>query len=214
MSIYPRLVKPLFDFLFSFILLILLFPLFLVIALAIKLDSEGPVFYIQDRMGKGMKKFKIYKFRTMQHKARELQKKFNQPAEKYITRVGNFLRKTRLDEFPQLINILKGEMSFVGPRANIYENEVKEIRINSKRKKRYLVRPGITGLERLVFVWPEKKKAILSRFPDSSKLQNLDLKTVDGKLTFDLYYVDHQHFNVDTWILWYTLNLFLNRFKI
>jgi lipopolysaccharide/colanic/teichoic acid biosynthesis glycosyltransferase len=211
--VYSKFTKPLFDFLFALILLILFLPLFLVIALAIKLDSSGPVFYIQDRMGKGMKKFKIYKFRTMQNRARELQKKLKEPAEKYITRVGRVLRKTRLDEFPQLINILKGEMSFVGPRANIYENEVGEIKVNPERKKRYLVRPGITGLERLISVWPEKRKAILSRLPDSSELQNLDLKTIDGKLAFDLYYVDHVKLLVDSRLLFYTILLFLRKIK-
>lgn len=211
MKFYSNIYKPLFDFSFAFFLLILFFPLFIVIALAIKLDSPGPVFYIQDRMGKGMRKFKIYKFRTMRRGARELQKKFKQPAEKYITRVGKFLRKMRLDEFPQLINILRGEMSFVGPRANIYENEVREIKANSKREKRYFVRPGVTGLERLIFVWPEKKKVILSIFPNTSLLQDVDPKTVDGKLTLDLYYIDHLKFLVDIKLSVYTLLFFLRR---
>jgi lipopolysaccharide/colanic/teichoic acid biosynthesis glycosyltransferase len=95
MPIYSRLIKPFFDFSLALILLILFLPLFLVIALTIKLDSPGSVFYIQDRMGRGVKKFKIYKFRTMQNRARELQKKFYQPAKIYVTRVGKVFKKNK-----------------------------------------------------------------------------------------------------------------------
>lgn len=213
MRFYPY-IKPALDFLFAIILLILLFPLFLIIALAVKLDSKGPIFYLQDRMGKGIKKFTIYKFRTMQDKAREQQKKFHNSPEIYITRIGRILREIRLDELPQLINILKGEMSFIGPRANnVYETEIKEIKANPKRKKRFKVRPGIIGLERLVCVWPEKKKVILSKLPKALALLNLDQEKVDNKLAFDLYYVDHLQFSVDSILLFYTFLWFLKKVK-
>ena len=132
-------IKRFLDLMLSLALIILLSPLFLIISLAIKIDSSGPVFYRQTRTGLNGKDFTLLKFRSMAADNDVYDFKTGDR----ITKVGNFIRKTSLDELPQLINILKGEMSFVGPRPwlsilNDYYTE--------KQKRRFLVRPGITGL--------------------------------------------------------------------
>lgn len=132
-------IKRFLDFMLSLALIILLSPLFLIISLAIKIDSSGPVFYRQTRTGLNGKDFTLLKFRSMAADNDVYDFKTGDR----ITKVGYFIRKTSLDELPQLINILKGEMSFVGPRPwlsilNDYYTE--------KQKRRFLVRPGITGL--------------------------------------------------------------------
>ena len=142
-----KLVKRLFDIFLALIGLILTLWLFPPIAIAIKLDSPGPVFYSQTRVGKDNKLFRVYKFRTMVADA----EKSTGPVialanDNRITRVGEFLRKTRLDELPQLWNVLKGEMSFVGPRPErpiFVEEFSKEVPIY---RYRLMVKPGITGL--------------------------------------------------------------------
>ncbi len=145
-------VKYTFDFIASLILLILLFPLFVVIALLIKLTSRGPVFFVQDRRGLYGRIFKMYKFRTMYDGADNLRKKlknlnemsgpvFKISNDPRVTRIGKILRRTSLDELPQLINVLKGEMSLVGPRPLLIE-EVSQIR--GELRRRLSMKPGIT----------------------------------------------------------------------
>ncbi|MFZ5940877.1 MAG: sugar transferase [Bacteroidota bacterium] len=140
------------DIYFSLIALILLLPVFLVIGTLIKLDSRGPVFFLQERIGLRGRKFKLYKFRTMVTNAEALLEKlvekneadgpvFKIKEDPRITRVGKFLRKTGLDELPQLINVLKGEMSLVGPRPPL-EREVKKYK--RWQLRRLSVKPGIT----------------------------------------------------------------------
>ncbi|MGN1270367.1 MAG: sugar transferase [Clostridia bacterium] len=134
-------VKRIIDIIFASILLILLFIPFLIVGLAIKIEDKGPVFYTQDRVGKNLKLFKIYKFRSMKTNRKELDS--NMSHEEMVTKVGKFIRKTSIDELPQLINILKGEMSFIGPRPWIpeyYEFFTEE------QKRRSDVLPGISGL--------------------------------------------------------------------
>lgn len=135
---YKKFFKRFFDFLFSLLLLIILFPLFLIIGLLIKIEDGGTVFFRQIRSGKN-KNFEMYKFRSM---------KINNDVHNLnendcVTKIGIFLRKTSLDELPQLINILKGEMSFVGPRPWITDYAKY---FNKEQKKRLDVLPGITGL--------------------------------------------------------------------
>ena len=134
-----RVVKRTFDFVFAFVGLVAASPLFLIVAIAIKLNSKGPVFFRQKRTGRYGKEFDIMKFRSMaaDNDVRDLSKK-----DQY-TAVGRFIRRTSIDELPQLINIVKGEMSFIGPRPWIpeyWEN------MNDKQRERCAVRPGITGL--------------------------------------------------------------------
>ena len=124
-------VKRLFDIIASLILLIILFPIMLILTIAIKIDSKGPVFYRQERITKYGKKFRIFKFRTMVQDADKKGALVTIGEDPRITRVGSKIRKCRLDEFPQLINVLKGEMSFVGTRpevekyVNKYTDEMK-----------------------------------------------------------------------------------------
>jgi len=135
--------KDLIDKFISFVLLILLSPLFILFAILIKIDSKGPVFFIQERVGKNGKLFKIIKFRTMIKEAEEKTKGiFINENNPYITKIGKFLRRWSLDELPELINVLKGDMSLVGPRPTLkYQVE----KYNEFQKKRLLMKPGITG---------------------------------------------------------------------
>lgn len=157
-----KLTKRIFDLLICLVSLPIFLPIGLLVALAIYLDSDGPVLFVQERIGQSGKKFKIYKFRTLEHNLdnqshREFMKNFVhgkikkegantifKPFKKsQVTRVGNFLRKSSLDELPQLINVIKGEMSLVGPRPHVYW-EVEEY--EDWHKERLEVLPGITGL--------------------------------------------------------------------
>ena len=126
--------------------LILLAPLLLLVAALIKLDSPGPVFFRQERMGRAFRPFLIYKFRTMVHDAPGRGGPITFGTDTRITRVGRFLRKTKIDEFPQLINVLKGEMSLVGPRPEVREY----VELFSRDYEIILqVLPGITDLASL-----------------------------------------------------------------
>ncbi|MDR5894328.1 sugar transferase [Halomonas mongoliensis] len=142
------LAKRLFDIVSSAAVLLVILPLLLAVALWIKLDSRGPVFFLQQRAGLGGRPFRILKFRTMLHRAPE---QIDQHSEQVvsagrdprITRAGRFIRATSIDELPQLINILKGDMSVVGPRPVLMEQ--KEV-VPPGYMKRFDVRPGLTGL--------------------------------------------------------------------
>jgi lipopolysaccharide/colanic/teichoic acid biosynthesis glycosyltransferase len=112
-------IKRTFDFVVALVGLVLLSPLLLLVALLIKLDSPGPALFRQERIGKGFRPFRIYKFRTMVHDAPCRGGPITFGTDPRITRLGRVLRKTKIDEFPQLINVLRGEMSFVGPRPEV-----------------------------------------------------------------------------------------------
>ena len=137
--------KRFFDVLFSLIAVIFLSPLFLFLSIMIKITSRGPIIFSQERIGQFGKGINIYKFRTMKLKAPKSKatNDFNN-ADEYITKFGKFLRATSLDEMPQLFNVIKGDMSIVGPRPLILD----EIFIHKLREKNdvYLIKPGITGL--------------------------------------------------------------------
>lgn len=134
-----NLVKRIIDLIFSIVLLIILSPIFIIISIAIKLDSRGPVFFKQTRTGLNGEDFTLLKFRSM---AADNDVYDFKTGDK-ITKVGHFIRKTSLDELPQLVNIIRGEMSFIGPRPwlNKYYKYFTDY-----QKQRNLVRPGITGL--------------------------------------------------------------------
>ena len=140
--------KRAFDIVASFVGLVLLFPLLLVVALIIKLESRGPIFFRQERMGKGFRPFYIYKFRTMIHDPTGSGRPLTVGKDPRITRVGAFLRHAKLDEFPQLINVIKGDMSLVGPRpelqqyVELFRQDYEEI---------IKIRPGITDLASLKY---------------------------------------------------------------
>lgn len=136
-----KILKKFLDIFFSFILLILLIPIFIIIAILIKLDTKGEIIFKHKRYGKDLNIIYVYKFRTMVKNAESLGGQSTEKNDIRITKIGNILRKLSLDELPQLINILKGEMSFIGPRPDSYEDEVDNI-----LKRRSKVLPGITGL--------------------------------------------------------------------
>jgi lipopolysaccharide/colanic/teichoic acid biosynthesis glycosyltransferase len=153
------LIKRSFDLVLSALGLIVLAPLFLVIGVLIKLDSRGPIFFRQPRMGCNDRVFRIYKFRTMTTDAEERKPELSHlnrhaqhggdprmtkiPNDPRVTRVGRVLRRFSLDEFPQLINVLTGEMSLVGPRPLILDEDQ---HVKDWARRRILIRPGITGL--------------------------------------------------------------------
>lgn len=140
------LIKNILDKVFGLILLILLAPILLIIALAIKLDSRGPIIFKQKRLGKSGNIFEIYKFRTMYVDAPDIRNEdgstFNSDDDPRVTSVGKVLRKTSLDELPQIFNILKGDMSFIGPRPDLPEQFEK---YTIKQKLKLNMKPGITG---------------------------------------------------------------------
>lgn len=141
-------VKRFMDILFSVIGLVAFFPIFLILGIAIKIDSKGPIFFRQERVTIYNKTFKIFKFRTMVQNADKMGSLVTIGNDRRITKVGNFIRKFRLDEFPQLINILIGDMSFIGTRPEVrkyvdaYTNEMKAT---------LLMRAGVTSFTSIVF---------------------------------------------------------------
>ena len=163
----------------ALVLLILLSPIFIVIALWIKLDSKGPVFFKQQRIGQNLRRFEVYKFRSMrQDTPNNVPTHQMVQANTYITRSGRFLRKTSLDELPQLINILKGEMSFIGPRPALYnQDDLVELR---KAYKVESLKPGITG-------W--------------AQIHGRDELELDVKAKLDGYYVGRASLGMDLSII-------------
>ena len=145
---YRRYIKRILDVTGAFVLLVALLPFWALIALVIKLDSKGPVLFKQKRLGMNEVPFQIYKFRTMRTDApSEMATNQLYQSGRYITRVGVYLRTLSLDELPQLYNILKGDMSFVGFRPCLWN----EFELDEERRKTgaYAVRPGITGLAQI-----------------------------------------------------------------
>ena len=140
---WERIGKRLFDLFFSVFSLLVLWPLFLVLSVLIRLDSPGPAFFRQTRIGKNGRAFPIYKFRTLYTHTPAYTVSPWSPEDPRITRLGRFLRRTSLDELPQLINVVRGEMSLVGPRP---EMPFIVAGYNELQKERLGVRPGITGL--------------------------------------------------------------------
>jgi len=139
--------KHFFDFIFSLLLIILISPILLVIALMIKLEDGGKIFYKQERVGKNRKVFKIIKFRSMVENATGMKGGYSIfENDSRITRTGKFLRKTSLDELPQLFNILKGDMSFIGPRPPLTFHPKDYHEYEDWVLVRFKMRPGMTGL--------------------------------------------------------------------
>lgn len=175
--------KRVFDILFSLIIIILTLPLTIFICVAISITSPGPIFFKQKRIGLFCKSFKIYKFRTMYNDApKDIPTHLLESPDKYITDIGKFLRKTSLDELPQLINVLKGEMSFVGPRPALYNQyDLIELR---ERYNINAVRPGITG-------W--------------AQINGRDELSIPQKVEYDRYYIDHMSICLNVRILFITV---------
>ena len=138
------------DIVLSIIGLITISPILLIVSLAIKIDSKGPVIFKQERIGKDGKAFKIYKFRSMVVGAEKMGTGvYSKKGDNRVTRVGKFIRMTSIDELPQLVNILKGEMSFIGPRPVLTYHPWKYEEYTPEQLKRFEVRPGVTGLAQI-----------------------------------------------------------------
>ena len=193
-----ELAKRLFDVIFSLLILILFFPVYLLLALLIALSSSGPIFYVQKRVGKNYKPFVCIKFRTMVSNAdeilmemmetssqlrQEFEDNFKLKQDPRITRIGRFLRLTSLDEFPQFWNVLKGDMSVVGPRPLVAEELPK---YGCHIEKILTIRPGITGL------WQVSGR---NDIPYPRRVQ------------IDLYYANFHNFWLDLWVIVKTIGV-------
>jgi len=202
---WGRVIKRVIDIVFSSLALVVLFPFFLLIALGIKLDSAGSVYARLDRVGQTKKRFKLYKFRSMfkgTHRMKynpdgtlsEEFKKLNERGEgplfkthndPRVTKFGRFIRKTHLDEFPQLFNVLKGDMSLVGPRPH----EPEEVAKYEKRHRKLLtIKPGITGM---------------SQVNGSSDLD------FEREVKLDVFYIENWSLSLDVILLFKTFLIFI-----
>ena len=172
-SFYNKVIKRLIDIILSILLIVILSPIYIIITLIILIFDPGNVFFIQKRTGRNGDNFNIYKFRTMKNNK--------------VTKVGSILRKTSLDELPQLLNILKGDMSFIGPRPWIltyYKN------FNKEQKRRTLVRPGLIGLAQV------------------NGRNDIDIFT---KIKYDLEYVDKVNLLLDIKIIFMSFKVIIDK---
>ena len=179
------------DFVVASLVLVLIFPLLLPIALAIKLDSRGPIFYRQIRTGLEGDRFYLYKFRSMYEDAEQRGAQWARDHDPRITRVGRVLRTTRLDELPQLWNVLMGEMSLIGPRPERPEFDIKLEQEIPYYRIRYLVRPGITGWAQVMYSY------------------GASIEDAYQKVAYDLYYIKNYSLLLDLVILLKTVRVVL-----
>ncbi len=178
--------KRIIDFIIAFCLLILLCPVFLIIMLLIKKNDKGPVFYKQKRVGRQGHLFNLYKFRSMNFNSNGTF--YTQENDPRITKIGKILRRFSLDELPQILNILKGEMSLVGPRPDV-EIQQQDYTLE-QRNKRNSVLPGVTGL---------------------AQATKRSLATFEERISLDLDYVDSKSFILDCKILLWTFKNILKK---
>lgn len=172
---YKNCLKRIIDFILSLVGLIVLSPVFIILCIWIKLDSQGPIFFKQKRVGKNKKYFNILKFRTMYiDTPKDMPTHMLSNPEQYITKAGKFLRKTSLDELPQIINILKGEMAVIGPRPALWNQE--DLIEERDKYQANDIRPGLTG-------W--------------AQINGRDELEIDVKANLDGYYVKHISFLFD-----------------
>ena len=176
---YKNVIKRVCDLILALLLLVLAFIPMIIVAICIKIEDGGPIIYKSKRVGKNCKVFNVYKFRSMKVDRQELHS--NLSHEQMVTKVGKVIRKTSLDELPQLINILKGEMSFIGPRPWIPEYYEW---FTDEQKRRSNVLPGISGLAQV------KGRNGISIFK---------------KIEYDLYYVEHISMWLDIKIVFKTI---------
>lgn len=177
-----------FDILVSVVMLILLAPILVLVALAVRLDTPGPVLYRQTRVGRHCAPFRILKFRSMVSNADQIGGHSTHKGDARITRVGAILRKTSLDELPQLLNVLIGDMSLVGPRPDVPAQET--LYAPEDWQKRHRVRPGITGL---------------------AQATARSVATHEDRTRLDLAYVDQSSFGFDMKLLGQTVKQVLGR---
>ena len=196
-------IKRLFDILFSSLALLILLPVFLFIGLMIVLDSKGGVFYKQIRVGKNNKGFGLYKFRSMRKDAHNSGLLTVGGRDSRITNVGYYLRKYKLDELPQFINILKGEMSFVGPRPEVRKYVDM---YNEEQMKVLSVKPGLTDYASIEYM-DENDLLAKSADPERTYIEEI----MPAKLELNLRYINDQSFMTDMKIILKTLHKIVSR---
>lgn len=188
---YKLFLKRILDLLLSIILIPIIVVIGIPVALLIFFDDKGPIFYNGERLGKNGKIFKMYKFRTMKVNSKDIRNKdgstFNGENDPRLTKIGKILRKTSIDELPQIINVIKGDMSLVGPRPDLPEH----INLYTKKeRKKLLVSPGITGYNQAYF-----RNSI----------------TWKKRLKNDVYYVENLSFILDLKILFNTIKMVIRK---
>ena len=182
---YQHFFKRVLDILLAILVLLVPLPLYLLIAIAVKVDSKGPVLFKQERLGRGGRVFCMYKFRSMCVDAERMgQGVYSDRRDTRVTRVGRFLRATSLDELPQAINVLKGDMSFIGPRPPLTYHPWPIEDYTPEQKRMFDVRPGITGWAQI-----HGRKAV----------------GWDERIELSVYYVDHLSFWLDAKIFFLTI---------
>lgn len=193
----PRVLKRLLDVVAAIVGLVFLSPVFAAAALAIRLDSPGPVFYRQERIGRHGRPFRIVKFRSMTHDTDRGSNHVTVAGDPRITRVGAFLRKTKIDEFPQLINVLLGQMSLVGPRPEVAQF----VELYDERQRRVLdVLPGITSTASIAYR-DEEHQLSSSDDPGATYLHDIMPK----KLEMNLTYIERENVVRDVGVILRTL---------
>ena len=194
---YKNFVKRVFDIVLSLIALPFICLVIIVMAPIIYFDDNGPVFYNAPRLGKDGGIFKMFKFRSMKVNAPDIRNAdgstYNGDDDPRVTRVGRFMRKTSIDELPQILNVLIGDMSFIGPRAHLTTNYKGYDMLDEEQKRRISVRPGITGYNQAYF---------------------RNSTTAEQKFKNDLYYVDNLSFALDVKLLFKTVVSVLKRENI
>lgn len=185
---YSHCLKRVLDCLLSLCGLLVLWPVFLIIAIAIKIDDPGPVFFSQKRVGLHKRYFQLYKFRSMKVSTPDVPTHLLEHPEQYISRVGGFLRKTSLDELPQLLNILKGDMAVIGPRPALWSQE--DLIAQRDKYGANDVRPGLTG-------W--------------AQINGRDELTIEEKSAYDGEYVKRLSFAFDCKCFFGTIGAVLRR---
>jgi len=195
--------KRLFDILFSVFILILFFPIGLIISLLILLESRGGIFYRQERIGKKGISFYLLKFRSMRTNAEKAGKLTVGMRDSRITKIGYFIRKFKLDEFPQFINVLKGEMSIVGPRPDVQEY----VRLYSEEERKVLdMKPGITDYASLEY-FEESDLLAKSNNPEKTYIEEI----MPAKLRLNQKYIENPTLLVDLKIILLTVKRILKR---
>ena len=194
-------IKRIFDIVSSLCVLLVLFPFLIIISTLIFFDSRGGVFYAQERVGMGGRSFRLLKFRTMHPNSDKLQITVGH-RDPRITRIGYYLRKFKIDEFPQLINILKGEMSVVGPRPEV----PKYVKLYTDEQRKVLtVKPGLTDYASLLYV---NESELLEGAENPEKVYVDEI--MPHKLSLNLKYIQERSFFNDLTLIFKTIGRILN----
>ncbi len=166
---------------------ILTSPIMVIAAIIVRLESPGPIIYSQARVGEHNKEFNVHKFRSMRNDAEKDGAKWAMKNDPRVTKFGNFMRKTRIDELPQLLNVLKGEMSFIGPRPErmVFIKDLEKV--IPYYNLRHLVKPGLTGWAQVMYPY------------------GASVEDAKRKLEYDLYYIKHHSISLDIAIMFMTL---------